>query len=84
MHVTYFTAVVDDAGKVRYHGDIYGLDRRVATALEGRTVNLAVASAEPEPALKAPPQQQQQQRVSSKTRKKPSQAGSFFASLFGN
>ena len=82
MHVTYFTAVVDDAGKVRYHGDIYGLDRRVATALEGRSVNLAVASAEPEPALKTP--SQRQQRVSAKTRKKPSQAGNFFASLFGN
>ncbi len=80
VHVTYFTAVVDDAGKVKYHGDLYGLDRRIATALEGRTVNLAVASAEPEPAPQAP----QQQRVPSKSRKKASQTGSFFDSVFGN
>jgi L,D-transpeptidase YcbB len=80
VHVTYFTALVDDAGKVNYRGDIYGLDRRVASALEGRTVNLAVASAEPEPASKAPPQQ----GGASKSHKKTSQTGSFFNSVFGN
>ena len=78
VHVTYFTAVVDDAGKVTHRGDLYGLDRRVASALEGRAVNLAVASAEPEPAPK--------QKVASKNRKKSQQSDSFnpFAALFGN
>ena len=35
VHVTYFTAVVDDAGKLHYRPDLYGLDSRVASALEG-------------------------------------------------
>jgi murein L,D-transpeptidase YcbB/YkuD len=78
VHVTYFTAAVDDAGKVTHRPDIYGLDRRVASALEGRTVNLAVASAEPEPAPK--------RKVASKSRKKSPPSDSFnpFAALFGN
>jgi murein L,D-transpeptidase YcbB/YkuD len=78
VHVTYFTAAVDDVGRVTHRGDIYGLDRRVASALEGRTVNLAVASTEPEPAPK--------RQVASKSRKKSPQSDSFnpFAALFGN
>jgi L,D-transpeptidase YcbB len=38
VHVTYFTAVADDNGTVRYFGDIYGHDERVAAALQGRPV----------------------------------------------
>jgi L,D-transpeptidase YcbB len=44
VHISYFTASVDDDGKVHYHGDIYGLDGRLATALEGQTVRLASAT----------------------------------------
>jgi L,D-transpeptidase YcbB len=44
VHVSYFTAVADDDGKVRYYGDIYGLDGRLASALEGQHVRLAGAS----------------------------------------
>jgi len=80
VHVTYFTAVVDDAGKVIYRGDIYGLDRRVASALEGRPVNLATvaAAAEPEPVPKRKP--------ASKDRKKSTSPAPFnpFGALFGN
>jgi L,D-transpeptidase YcbB len=43
VHVTYFTAVADDNGNVRYFGDIYGHDERVAAALEGRPARLIVA-----------------------------------------
>jgi L,D-transpeptidase YcbB len=43
VHVTYFTAVVDDAGKVQYFSDIYGLDERLASALEGIRVSLGPA-----------------------------------------
>src|SRR6185295_9774558 len=43
VHVTYFTAVVDDAGKVQYFPDIYGLDERLASALEGARVSLATS-----------------------------------------
>ena len=35
VHTTYFTTVVDDEGNVQYSADIYGLDGRVASALEG-------------------------------------------------
>jgi murein L,D-transpeptidase YcbB/YkuD len=75
VHVTYFTAVVDDAGKVTYHGDIYGLDRRVASALEGRTVNLAVTSAEAGPEPK--------RQAASKARRKPA-TPNLLDFLFGN
>jgi murein L,D-transpeptidase YcbB/YkuD len=78
VHVTYFTATVDDAGKVTYHGDIYGLDRRIASALEGRPVNLSVASTGPEPTP--------EQRAEPRKRKRPAQSDTFdpFAALFGN
>jgi murein L,D-transpeptidase YcbB/YkuD len=80
VHVTYFTAAVDDAGKVSYRGDIYGLDRRVASALEGRNVNLSVASTDPEPAA-APGQKQQ---PAAKNRKKQAGQPNLFDMLFGN
>lgn len=35
VHVTYFTAIADAAGKVRLLDDIYGHDRRIAEALAG-------------------------------------------------
>ncbi len=43
VHVTYFTAVVDDAGKTHYRPDIYALDSRVASKLEGQNVNLVTS-----------------------------------------
>jgi murein L,D-transpeptidase YcbB/YkuD len=77
VHVTYFTATVDDAGKVTHHADLYGLDRRVASALEGRSVSLAVTSAEPD---------QKPRRRAASRRKRPSQTTTFdpFAAIFGN
>jgi L,D-transpeptidase YcbB len=41
VHVTYFTADVDDQGQVRYYPDLYGLDGRVAAALRGEPVHFA-------------------------------------------
>ena len=35
VHLTYFTAVVDGTGKVATFADLYGLDRKLATALFG-------------------------------------------------
>ena len=34
VHLTYFTAVVDESGKVAF-ADLYGLDNKLATALFG-------------------------------------------------
>ncbi len=41
VHVTYFTAKVDDAGNVITKPDLYGLDGRVASMLEGREVHIS-------------------------------------------
>ena len=49
VHITYFTAVADDAGKITYRPDVYGLDGRIASALEGRTVHLIAASTDTRP-----------------------------------
>lgn len=38
VHVTYFTARVDDNGKLQTYGDFYGLDSRTAAALTGKSV----------------------------------------------
>ena len=35
VHMTYFTAVANDAGKVSTFADVYGLDRKLAAALFG-------------------------------------------------
>lgn len=37
VHMTYFTVVVDDRGKVSTFADLYGFDRKVANALFGDT-----------------------------------------------
>ena len=36
VHTTYFTAVVDDQGKVSTFADVYGLDRKVAAVVLGK------------------------------------------------
>ena len=38
VHVTYVTARVDDNGKLRTYGDVYGLDGRTARALTGESI----------------------------------------------
>ena len=40
VHVSYFTAWVGDDGKTTYFNDIYGHDKRVISALEGRPMGL--------------------------------------------
>ena len=48
VHLTYFTAAVDDDGTLHTYGDVYGLDSRVASTLAGTNVNVASAGAEPD------------------------------------
>ena len=43
VHITYFTLTVDEAGTLHQYPDIYGLDSRVASALEGHAVQVASA-----------------------------------------
>jgi L,D-transpeptidase YcbB len=83
VHITYFTAVVDDAGKLHYRPDIYVLDSRVASKLEGQAVQIATTAADkPE----AAPAGEQPARAKSRTKQKAASSQSFnpFSSIFGN
>jgi murein L,D-transpeptidase YcbB/YkuD len=49
VHLTYFTAVIDAQGKLQTYGDPYGLDKKMATALFGKSEALsAKAAAKPD------------------------------------
>jgi murein L,D-transpeptidase YcbB/YkuD len=41
VHTTYFTAVVDDNGTLNSFGDVYGLDRKVAAVVLGKSTPYA-------------------------------------------
>jgi murein L,D-transpeptidase YcbB/YkuD len=47
VHMVYFTAVVDDDGKVETFADVYGLDRKLAVALFGDTTGFPQPPPEP-------------------------------------
>jgi murein L,D-transpeptidase YcbB/YkuD len=51
VHVTYFTARVDDNGKLQTYGDFYGLDSRVGAALFGRKVRFETPRYDDEPVV---------------------------------
>lgn len=38
VHLTYFTAIVEDDGRITTFGDIYGHDGRLSAALNGRSL----------------------------------------------
>ena len=40
MHLTYFTAVVDEQGEVQTFADIYGLDNKMGLALFGTAIKI--------------------------------------------
>ena len=40
VHLTYFTAVVDEQGEVQTFADIYGLDNKMGSALFGRAIKI--------------------------------------------
>ena len=50
VHMTYFTAVVDETGKVSTFADVYGLDNKMATALFGNDTGFPM----PPPEAKQP------------------------------
>jgi murein L,D-transpeptidase YcbB/YkuD len=47
VHMTYFTAVVDDAGKLSTFADVYGLDSTMATAMFGSAAGFPMPPPEP-------------------------------------
>lgn len=48
VHITYFTAAVDDSGQVAYRGDLYGHEERISLGLEGK-MHLVAKVPEPKP-----------------------------------
>jgi murein L,D-transpeptidase YcbB/YkuD len=56
VHVAYFTAVVDERGRLETFPDVYGHDRRLAAALEGRPLPLIEPREELSEAI-APPRE---------------------------
>ena len=83
VHVTYFTAVVDDDGKVHFPPDIYGLDGRVASRLEGQAVHLTTSSTERPEAIE---KSDLPGRAKARPRQKAASSQSYnpFAAIFGN
>jgi murein L,D-transpeptidase YcbB/YkuD len=54
VHMVYFTAVVDESGKVETFADVYGLDRKLAAALFGDAMGF------PQPPPEPPKQQREE------------------------
>jgi len=77
VHITYFTSIADDDGKIRHFADIYGHDKRLALALDGKSLPAeAYASEDSDRAV---------QRAARQARyKKSQQPQDFFSALFGN
>jgi murein L,D-transpeptidase YcbB/YkuD len=46
VHLTYFTAMVDEKGKVATFADVYGLDARMASALFGKPTKFQAPTVE--------------------------------------
>jgi L,D-transpeptidase YcbB len=88
VHVTYFTVVVDDDGKLHNRPDIYALDSRVASRLEGQSVNLVTAAIDkPEAAEKTatdPQSAPRQAKARARQKAAASQSSNPFAAFFGN
>ena len=45
VHLTYFTAVIDAQGKLQTFADVYGLDKKMASALFGKSDALSASAA---------------------------------------
>ena len=88
VHVTYFTARVDDNGKLQTYGDFYGLDSRTAAALTGKAVRFeqpayaddVVASGDPYDT--GAPTQQQARRGKKKQYQGPASLSDAISGLF--
>ncbi|MGE0629596.1 MAG: murein L,D-transpeptidase [Hyphomicrobiaceae bacterium] len=85
VHVVYFTAVADDNGDVHTFRDLYGIDSRVASALEGRPVRVASAADRDDGEPRASSQRRARNRPApAQPAYRPSNSGNPFAAIFGN
>jgi hypothetical protein len=84
VHVTYFTAWVEEDGKLRTAPDLYGHDGRIsAVLLEGKSVRLIAQS---DPALKAEASSRLPPRsaYNGSYPRRNSQSFNFFSAIFSN
>ncbi len=81
VHVTYFTAVVDDDGRLKTFGDIYGHDGRIASALEGKPIRLI---AQTDPAVRAEREVGRRTARARSVQSNGSSLSDIFSGLFGN
>lgn len=77
VHITYFTAMVEGDGQLRSYGDVYGHDRRVASALAGRPLPL-------EPPSVASESSRPERKEARRSKYTPPPSSDFFSGLFGN
>ncbi|MGE0024962.1 MAG: murein L,D-transpeptidase, partial [Hyphomicrobium sp.] len=61
VHMTYFTAMVDDDGTLRTYGDLYGIDKRMGAVLLGKGVPFVTPRYETEIAAARPRRRQDQE-----------------------
>jgi murein L,D-transpeptidase YcbB/YkuD len=81
VHVTYFTAWVDESGKPTFRSDFYGHDGRMMAALDGKPVKLI---AQDDPALAAARDVKRTQEAAIERRRRQQQyggGGGFFSWL---
>ncbi len=87
VHISYFTASADDEGQVKYFADLYGLDGRLASAIEGQQVRIAGVAP---PTGSIPTTEERGERPAKKDRvsrkKQGKEEAGFnpFAAIFGN
>ncbi len=78
VHVTYFTAMAEPDGSVRTFADLYGHDSRVASVLDGKSIQLVAQS---DPAVKAV---REARKAPAKRVANGGGGGDWFSGLFGN
>lgn len=86
VHITYFTAIADEQGQVKYFADLYGLDGRVASAIEGQQVRVA-GVAPPTGSTPTSEERSERPKKERNPRKKAAKADepfNPFAAIFGN
>ena len=76
VHITYFTVMVGDDGRLQSFGDLYGHDNRVAVALAGRPLPLEA------PSVASAPVKDPKEARRAKAYKQTN--NDFFSGLFGN
>ena len=84
VHITYFTLAVDDSGTLTSKPDVYGLDGRLASAIEGREVEVTSSSAPQNPPAQRfahGPRPKPKQRVRTAADEQPFNP---FSALFGD